>query len=76
MINVFMGILLYLNYACQTPVQFVYVHSLCAIRRNINTCQNMKKKLTTIFHNPADRGHCSWAVDGRKHKMACTFSDE
>jgi len=29
MINVFMGILLYLNNACQTAVQFVYVHSLC-----------------------------------------------
>jgi hypothetical protein len=36
----------------------------------------MRKKLTSDFHNPVDRGHCSWAVDGRKHKMACTFSDE
>jgi len=36
----------------------------------------MRKKLTSVLHNPVDRGHCSWAVDGRKHKMACTFSDE
>jgi hypothetical protein len=44
----------------------------CAISHNIK-CMSEHEE---IYGNLSDRSYRSWAVDGRKHKMLWTFSDE